>query len=112
VQPAQHSGLAMLTPSSAIAIWITVGLGAFLISLCFLVGFVVSAAWMSRQPMSLQSICSNVLELSSNRDEITVNEKWRQKLDRLGDDCAVAIYKYDPSSATYGLTSFGSRSAP
>jgi hypothetical protein len=53
VQPAQHSGLAMLTPSSAIAIWITVGLGAFLISLCFLVGFVVSAAWMSRQPMSL-----------------------------------------------------------
>lgn len=112
MQPAQHSGLAMLTPSSAIAIWITVGLGAFLISLCFLVGFVVSAAWMSRQPMSLQSICSNVLELSSNRDEITVNEKWRQKLDRLGDDCAVALYKYDPTNATYGLTSFGSRSAP
>jgi hypothetical protein len=53
-----------------------------------------------------------VLELSSNRDEITVNEKWRQKLDRLGDDCAVALYKYDPTNATYGLTSFGSRSAP
>jgi hypothetical protein len=62
--------------------WITMAGGAFLISLCFLVGFVVSAAWMSRQPMSLQSICSNVLELSSNRDEITTNEKWRQELDR------------------------------
>jgi hypothetical protein len=86
--------------------------GAFLISLCFLVGFVVSAAWMSRQPMSLKSICSNVLELSRNRDEITANEKWRQELEHLRDDCAVALYKYDPTSTTYGLTSFGSRPAP
>jgi hypothetical protein len=92
--------------------WITMAGGAFLISLCFLVGFVVSAAWMSRQPMSLQSICSNVLELSSNRDEITTNEKWRQELDRLRDDCAVALYRYDVTSPTYGLTSFGSRPAP
>jgi hypothetical protein len=109
VQPTQHSRLAMLTPASVIATWITIGMSAFLISLCFLVAFVVSEAWMSRQPMSLQSICSNVLELSSNRDDITTNEKWRQQLDRLGDDCAVALYKYDPTSATYGLTSFRSR---
>jgi hypothetical protein len=70
------------------------------------------AAWMSRQPMSLQSICSNVLELSSNRDEITTNEKWRQELDRLRDDCAVALYRYNVTSPTYGLTSFESRPAP
>jgi hypothetical protein len=74
-------------------------IGAFLISLCFLAGFVVSDAWMSRQLMSLKSICSNVLELSRNRDEITTNEKWRQELDHLRDDCAVAL-----SSPTYGLT--------
>jgi hypothetical protein len=112
VQTIPHSRLAMLTPSSRIATWITIGSGAFLISLCFLVGFVVSTAWMSRQPMSLKSICSNVLELSSNRDDITTKEKWRRELDRLGDDCAVALYKYDPNSTTYGLTSFESRSAP
>jgi hypothetical protein len=88
------------------------GIGAFLISLCFLVGFVVSAAWISRQPMSLQSICSNVLELFRNRDEIPANEKWRQELERLRDDCAVALYRYDLTSPTYGLTSFGSRPAP
>jgi hypothetical protein len=83
--------------------------GAFLISLCFLVSFIAADAWMSRQPMSLQSICSNVLELSRNRDEITTNEKWRHELERLHDDCAVALYKYDLTSPTYGLTSFGSR---
>jgi len=99
----------MLAPSSGIATGITIGLGAFLLSLCFSVGFVVSEAWMSRQPMSLQSICSNVLVLSSNRDEITTKEKWRQQLESLGDDCAVALYKYDPSSVTYGLSSFESR---
>jgi hypothetical protein len=94
---------------SGLAGWITMAGGAFLISLCFLVGFVLSSAWMSRQPMSLQSICSNVLELSSNRDDITAKEKWRQELDRLGEDCAVALYKYDATSTTYGLTSFESR---
>src|SRR5262245_20633650 len=99
----------MRTPLSGIATWITIGLGAFLISLCFLVGFVLSAAWMSRQPMSLQSICSGVLELSRNRDAISTNEKWRHDLDRLRDDCAVALYKYDLTSPTYGLTSFGAR---
>jgi hypothetical protein len=78
---------------------------AFLISLCFLVGFVVSDAWMSRQPMSLNSICSNVSELYRNRDEITNNERWRQRLEHLSDDCAIATYKYDLSSPTYGLTS-------
>jgi hypothetical protein len=62
--------------------------------------------------MSLRSICSNALELSRNRDEITAKKKWLQELERLGDDCAVALYKYDPTSVTYGLTSFGSRPAP
>ena len=82
---------------------------AFLISICFLVSFIAADAWMSRRPTSLQSICSNVLELSRNRDEITTNEKWRHELERLHDDCAVALYKYDLTSPTYGLTSFGSR---
>ena len=36
------------------------------------------------------------LELYKNRDEITDNEKWRQELEHLHDDCAVALYKYDP----------------
>src|SRR5262245_3099012 len=54
---------------------------------------------MSRQSMSLKSICSNVLELSRNRDEITSNEKWRQELDHLHDDCAMAL-----SSPAYGVT--------
>ena len=49
--------------------------GAFLISICFLAGFIAADAGMSRQPMSLQSICSNMLELYKSRDEITVNEK-------------------------------------
>lgn len=99
----------MLTPSSRLAGWITMVGGAFLISLCFLVAFVAADTWMSRQAMSLKSICSNMLELYRNRDEITTNEKWRQELKRLNDDCAVALYKYDLTSITYGLTSFGSR---
>jgi hypothetical protein len=102
------SALLMRAPSG-LAGWITMASGAFLISLCFLVGFVLSSAWMSRQPMSLQSICSNVLELSRHREDITTNEKWRRELDHLGDDCAVALYRYDPTSTTYGLTSFESR---
>jgi hypothetical protein len=97
---------------SGLAGWITMASGAFLISLCFLVGFILSSAWMSRQPMSLQSICSNVLELSSHREDITSNEKLRRELDQLRDDCAVALYRYDLTSPTYGLTSFGSRPAP
>ena len=92
--------------------WITMAGGAFLISLCFLASFIAATAWISRQPMSLQSICSNVLELSRNRDEITNNEKWRQELDHLRDDCAVALYRYDVTSPTYGLTSSESRPAP
>ena len=73
--------------------------GAFLISICFLAGFIAADAGMSRQPMSLQSICSNMLELYKSRDEITVNEKWRQELSRLHDDCAVALHKYELTSA-------------
>jgi len=99
----------MPTAPSGLAGWITMVSGAFLISLCFLASFIAADAWLSRQPMSLQSICSNALELSRNRDEITTNEKWRHELERLHDDCAVALYKYDLTSPTYGLTGFGSR---
>jgi hypothetical protein len=88
--------------------WITMVGGAFLLSLFFLVSFIAAEAWMSRQPMSLRSICSNVLNLYRNRDEITDNERWRQELKNLHDDCSVALYKYDPTSPTYGLTSFDS----
>jgi hypothetical protein len=73
----------MLTPSSDVARWITMGGGAFLISLCFLVSFIAADAWMSRQPMSLRSICSNVRQLYKNRDEITNNQKWRKEIERL-----------------------------
>ena len=84
--------------------WIIMASGAFLISLCFLVSFIAADAWMSRQPMSLRSICSNVLELYESRGEITYNEKWQQELSRLRDDCAVALYKYEPTGTKYGLT--------
>ena len=94
----------LLMSVSGVTGWITTVGGAFLISLCFLASFIAANAWMSRQPMSLQSICSNVLELYKNRDEITDNEKWRQELKHLHDDCAVALYKYDPTSAKYELT--------
>jgi hypothetical protein len=89
---------AMRIPSSVVEVWIRTVAGAFLISICFLVGFIAADAWMSRQPMSLQSICSNMLELYKSRDEITVNEKWRQELSRLHDDCAVALHKYELTS--------------
>ena len=90
---------------SGVTGWITTVGGVFLISLCFLASFIAANAWMSRQPMSLQSICSNVLELYESRGEITSNEKWQQELSRLRDDCAVALYKYEPTSTKYDLTS-------
>jgi hypothetical protein len=97
--------LDQLAPTIGVEGWIMMGSGAFLISLCFLVSFIAAEAWMSRQPMSLRSICSNVLELYESRGEITYNEKWQQELSRLRDDCAVALYKYEPTSTKYGLTS-------
>jgi hypothetical protein len=97
--------LDQLAPTIGVEGWIIMGSGAFLISLCFLVSFIAAEAWMSRQPMSLRSICSNVLELYESRGEITSNEKWQQELSRLRDDCAVALYKYEPTSTKYGLTS-------
>ena len=72
--------------------------GAFLISICFLVSFIAADASMSRRPTSLQSICSNVLELYRSRDQITDNEKWQQELSRLHDDCAVALHKSELTS--------------
>jgi hypothetical protein len=39
-----------------------------------------------------------MLELYKSRDEITVDEKWRQELSRLNDDCAVALRKYELTS--------------
>src|SRR6266436_1665835 len=80
-------------PSSVAEVWFRTIAGAFLISICFLVSFIAADAWMSRRPTSLQSICSNVLELYKSRDQITDNEKWQQELSRLHDDCAVALHK-------------------
>ena len=94
----------LLMSVSGVTGWITMVGGAFLISLCFLASFIAANAWMLRQPMSLQSICSNVLELYESRGEITYNEKWQQELSRLRDDCAVALYKYEPTSTKYSLT--------
>jgi hypothetical protein len=91
-------GLATLIPSSGAAGWIAMVSGAFLISICFLAGFIAADAWMSRQPISLQSICSNMLALYKSRDEITDNEKWQQELRRLNDDCAIALHKYELTS--------------
>jgi hypothetical protein len=85
---------AIRIPSSVVEVWIRMVAGAFLISLCFLVGFIAADAWMSRRPTSLQSICSNVLELYKSRDEITDNEKWQQELNRLHDDCTVALSRW------------------
>ena len=85
---------AMRITSSVVEGWIRMVAGAFLISLCFLVGFIAADAWMSHHPTSLQSICSNVLEVYKIRDEITDNEKWQQELNRLHDDCTVALHKY------------------
>jgi hypothetical protein len=73
--------------------------GAFLISICFLAGFIAADRWMSRRQhhdaMLLQSVCSNVLELYKSR-EITDNEKWQQEFRRLQDDCAAALSRHDP----------------
>ena len=83
--------LDQLAPTMGVGGWIIMAGGAFLISLCFLVSFIAADAWMSRQPISLRSICSSVLELYESRGEITYNEKWQQELSRLRDDCAVAL---------------------
>ena len=72
--------LDQLAPTMGVGGWIIMAGGAFLISLCFLVSFIAADAWMSRQPMSLRSICSNVLELYESRGEITYNDKWQQGL--------------------------------
>ena len=87
-------------PSSVAEVWFRAVAGAFLISICFLVSFIAADAWMSRRPASLQSICSNVLELYRSRDQITDNEKWQQELSRLHDDCAVALHKSELTSIT------------
>jgi hypothetical protein len=91
----------MRIPSSVVETWIRMVAGAFLISICFLVGFIAADRWMSRRQhhdaMSLQRICSNVLELYKSRDEITENEKWQQEFRRLQDNCAGALHRYDPA---------------
>ena len=90
----------MRVPSSVVEVWIRMIAGAFLISICFLVGFIAADRWMSRRQdydaKSLQRICSSVLELYKRRDEITDNEKWQQDFRRLQDDCAAGLHKYDP----------------
>ena len=96
--------LDQLAPTMGVESWIIMASGAFLLSLCFLVSFIAADAWMSRQPISLRSICSSVLKLYESRGEITYNEKWQQELSRLRDDCAVALYKYEPTNTKYGLT--------
>ena len=72
--------LDQLAPTMGVESWIIMASGAFLLSLCFLVSFIAADAWMSRQPISLRSICSSVLELYESRGEITYNEKWQQEL--------------------------------
>ena len=90
--------LDQLAPTMGVESWIIMASGAFLLSLCFLVSFIAADAWMSRQPISLRSICSSVLELYESRGEITDNEKWQQELSRLRNDCAVALStKYSPT---------------
>jgi hypothetical protein len=85
-------------PSSVAEVWFRTVAGAFLLSICFLVSFIAADAWMSRRPTSLQSICSNVLELYKSRDQISDGEKWQQQLSRLHDDCAVALHKSELTS--------------
>ena len=72
--------LDQLAPAMGVESWIIMAGGAFLLSLCFLVSFIAADAWMSRQPISLRSICSSVLELYESRGEITYNEKWQKSL--------------------------------
>jgi hypothetical protein len=67
----------LLMSVSGVTGWITMVGGAFLISLCFLASFIAANAWMSRQPTSLQSICSNVLEFYKNRDAPTTRNGGR-----------------------------------
>jgi hypothetical protein len=67
-------------PSSVAEVWFRAVAGAFLISICFLVSFIAADAWMSRRPTSLQSICSNVLELYRSRDQITDNGNGSKNL--------------------------------
>jgi hypothetical protein len=88
--------LDQLAPTMGVGGWIIMAGGAFLISLCFLVSFIAADAWMSRQRISLRSICSSVLELYESRGEITDNEKWQQELSRLRNDCAVAKHQIQP----------------
>jgi hypothetical protein len=90
--------IVMRIPSSGVANWITMVSGAFLISIGFLVAFIAADAWMSRQPVSIQNICSNMLELYKSRDDITANEKWWEAFSRLRDDCTVALHKYELTS--------------
>ena len=80
-----------LPPTMGVESWIIMAGCACLLSLCFLVSFIAVDAWMSRQPISLRSICSSVLELYESRGEITYNEKWQQEFMRLRNDCAVAL---------------------
>jgi hypothetical protein len=63
------------------------------------VSFIAADVWMSRRPTSLQSICSNVLELYKSRDKITNNEEWQKELSRLHDDCTVALHKSELNGA-------------
>ena len=89
--------LDQLAPTMGVASWITMAGGAFLTASLF-GEFIAADAWMSRQPISLRSICSSVLELYESRGEITDNEKWQQELKRLRNDCAVALStKYSPT---------------
>jgi hypothetical protein len=88
--------LDQLTPTMGVESWIIMASGAFLLSLCFLVSFIAADAWMSRQPISLRSICSSVLKLYESRGEITYNEKWQQELSRLRSAVALST-KYSPT---------------
>ena len=87
----------MQISSSVVEVWIGMVAGAFLISICFLVGFIAADRWMSRRQdydtKSLQRICSNVLELYKRRNEITDNEKWQQEFRHLQDDCAAGLHR-------------------
>jgi hypothetical protein len=82
--------------SSVVEVWIRMVAGAFLISVCFLVGFIAADRWISRRQYhdakSLQSICSNVLDLYKSRDETSDNEKWQQEFRRLQDKCVAALH--------------------
>jgi hypothetical protein len=88
--------LDQLAPTMGVESWIIMASGAFLLSLCFLVSFIAADAWMSRQPISLRSICSSVLKLYESRGEITYNEKWQQELSRLRSAVALST-KYSPT---------------